>query len=169
MMDAILNDEKKAEDDYYVLLGCDELSTTEQINAEFKVRVLEVHPDKRPDDPHAVAKFQKLQQARDTLTDEKLRHEYDLWRRSGLSIPYEAWCATRGSVHMTMHWAMKKKKEPMLEDGSQLQQTSSTSSQSCPGHSTDSSDGSVPYAGVPPSWSREKGDDVLKKFRSYQV
>ncbi|XP_030835824.1 dnaJ homolog subfamily C member 12-like [Strongylocentrotus purpuratus] len=164
-MDAILNNEKKPEDDYYVLLGCDELSTTEQINAEYKFRVLEVHPDKHPDDPRAVEKFQKIQRARETLTDEKLRHDYDLWRRSGLSIPYETWSATKGSVHMTMHWAMKKKKEPMLEDGSQLQ----TSSSSYSGHGTDSSDGPVPYSGVPSSWSREKGDDILQKFRSYQV
>lgn len=37
---------KKYQQDLYELLGCDELNTKEQINAEFKRKALQFHPDK---------------------------------------------------------------------------------------------------------------------------
>ena len=52
--------EKCAADDYYELLGCDELSTTEQINAEFRHKVRKFHPDKNSgDDKTATKLFEK--------------------------------------------------------------------------------------------------------------
>uniref|UniRef100_A0A673FPS8 DnaJ homolog subfamily C member 12-like n=1 Tax=Sinocyclocheilus rhinocerous TaxID=307959 RepID=A0A673FPS8_9TELE len=53
-MEAILSCRREDLEDYYGLLGCDELSTTEQIVNEFKVRALACHPDKHPENPKAV-------------------------------------------------------------------------------------------------------------------
>ncbi|XP_072334903.1 dnaJ homolog subfamily C member 12 [Scyliorhinus torazame] len=114
-MDSILNHTAEDSEDYYLLLGCDELSTTEQIVAEFKAKALSCHPDKHPHNPKAVEEFQKLQQAKETLTNEEHRSRYDHWRRSGIAIPFQQWEALSNTVKMSMHWAVRSKKEPMLE------------------------------------------------------
>lgn len=93
-----------------------------------------------------VADFQKLQEAKEVLCDETKRKNYDLWRRSGVTIPFHEWQSLNDSVktvcdrvffslHMSsnglcqkpcnsegrviclqsMHWAVRNKKEPMLE------------------------------------------------------
>ncbi|CAM4581835.1 dnaJ homolog subfamily C member 12 isoform X1 [Lepidochelys kempii] len=114
-MDAILNCNLDDMEDYYILLGCDELSTVEQILAEFKVKALECHPDKHPGNPKAVENFQKLQQAKEILTNEESRACYDYWRRSKITIPFQQWEALSNSIKTSMHWAVRSKKEPMLE------------------------------------------------------
>ncbi|KAF7247194.1 hypothetical protein EYD10_06628 [Varanus komodoensis] len=114
-MDAILNSRPEDMEDYYSLLGCDELSTVEQIVSEFKVRALECHPDKHPGNPQAVENFQKLQHAKEILTNEESRDRYDYWRRSKIAIPFQQWEALNDSVKTSMHWAVRGKKEPMLE------------------------------------------------------
>ena len=43
----ILDYQKDPNEDYYKLLGCDRLSSPEQIQTEFKVRAKECHPDKQ--------------------------------------------------------------------------------------------------------------------------
>ncbi|XP_033004835.1 dnaJ homolog subfamily C member 12 isoform X1 [Lacerta agilis] len=114
-MDAILNCRLEDMEDFYSLLGCDELSTVEQIISEFKVRALACHPDKHPGNPQAVENFQKLQQAKEILTNEESRSRYDYWRRSNITIPFQQWEALSNSVKTSMHWAVRGKKEPMLE------------------------------------------------------
>ncbi|XP_041116373.1 dnaJ homolog subfamily C member 12 [Polyodon spathula] len=114
-MDAILNCRPEDLEDYYGLLGCDELSSSEQILTEFKARALDCHPDKHPDNPKAVAEFQKLQQAKEILKNEDSRARYDYWRRSRIAIPFRDWEALSDTVKASMHWAVKSKKEPMLE------------------------------------------------------
>uniref|UniRef100_A0A8D0BNH0 DnaJ homolog subfamily C member 12 n=1 Tax=Salvator merianae TaxID=96440 RepID=A0A8D0BNH0_SALMN len=114
-MDEILNCRLEDMEDFYGLLGCDELSTAEQIVSEFKVRALECHPDKHPGNPQAVVNFQKLQQAKEILTNESSRARYDFWRRSKITIPFQQWEALSNSVKTSMHWAVRGKKEPMLE------------------------------------------------------
>jgi len=42
----ILNKTTFNEFNYYELLGCDQSSTAEQINVEFKMKALACHPDK---------------------------------------------------------------------------------------------------------------------------
>ena len=56
--DVLLN--KIKEDDFYALLGCDELATTEQINAEFRQKAKLHHPDKNPGDKTAEKLFERL-------------------------------------------------------------------------------------------------------------
>ncbi|XP_061017613.1 dnaJ homolog subfamily C member 12 isoform X2 [Dama dama] len=99
-MDAILNYKSEDTEDYYTLLGCDELSSVEQILAEFKVRALECHPDKHPENSKAVEAFQKLQKAKDILTNEASRARYDHWRRSQMSMSFQQWEALSDSVKM---------------------------------------------------------------------
>ncbi|XP_034631374.1 dnaJ homolog subfamily C member 12 isoform X2 [Trachemys scripta elegans] len=101
-MDAILNCNLDDMEDYYILLGCDELSTVEQILAEFKVKALECHPDKHPGNPKAVENFQKLQQAKEILTNEESRACYDYWRRSKITIPFQQWEALNNSIKTFM-------------------------------------------------------------------
>nr|XP_013801077.1 PREDICTED: dnaJ homolog subfamily C member 12 [Apteryx mantelli mantelli] len=114
-MDAILNCSPDDLEDYYNLLGCDELSTVEQILAEFKIKALECHPDKHPGNPKAVESFQKLQQAKEILANEESRARYDYWRRSKITIPFQQWEALSNSVKTSMHWAVQRKKDQMLE------------------------------------------------------
>ncbi|KAG7999930.1 DnaJ-like protein subfamily C member 12 [Nibea albiflora] len=52
-MEAFLNCKPEDLEDYYGLLGCDELSSTEQILNEYKIRALACHPDKHLDNPRA--------------------------------------------------------------------------------------------------------------------
>ncbi|CAH6789779.1 dnaJ homolog subfamily C member 12 isoform X2 [Phodopus roborovskii] len=114
-MDTILNYRSEGTEDYYALLGCDELSSVEQILAEFKVRALECHPDKHPDNSKAVETFQNLQKAKEILTNAESRARYDHWRRSQMSMPFEQWDALADSVKTSMHWAVRSKKDLMLE------------------------------------------------------
>ncbi|XP_035668870.1 dnaJ homolog subfamily C member 12-like [Branchiostoma floridae] len=115
-MDSIFSYQRDEDEDFYKILGCDEQSTTEQINQEFKLKALDCHPDKKPDDPEAAERYQRLQQARDVLVNEESRSKYDHWRRSGIAMPYKQWVSMGKSVHTSMHWAMRTKKDPMLDN-----------------------------------------------------
>ncbi|XP_075466993.1 dnaJ homolog subfamily C member 12 isoform X2 [Ascaphus truei] len=100
-MDSILNSNLDSMGmDYYTLLGCDELSTVEQILTEYKIRALDCHPDKHPGNQKAVEDFQKLQQAKETLTNAESRAQYDYWRRSNILIPFQQWEALHDSLKM---------------------------------------------------------------------
>uniref|UniRef100_A0A8C9P8Q8 J domain-containing protein n=1 Tax=Spermophilus dauricus TaxID=99837 RepID=A0A8C9P8Q8_SPEDA len=57
----------------------------------FKVRALECHPDKHPENSKAVETFQKLQKAKEILTNEESLARYDHWRRSQISMPFHQW------------------------------------------------------------------------------
>ncbi|KAH7575753.1 hypothetical protein JRO89_XS02G0209100 [Xanthoceras sorbifolium] len=48
-----------------------------EISKAYKFKALELHPDKRPDDPNARANFQKLKSSYDILKDEKARKLFD--------------------------------------------------------------------------------------------
>lgn len=119
-MDAILNYRSEDTEDYYTLLGCDELSSVEQILTEFKVRARECHPDKHPENSKAVETFQKLQKAKDILTNDESRARYDHWRRSQVSMPFQQWEALSDTVKTSMHWAVRSKKDLMLEESDQM-------------------------------------------------
>jgi DnaJ family protein C protein 12 len=151
-MDSILSYQRSAQDDYYQILGCDELSTTEQICAEYRLQAVNCHPDKNPEDPDAVNKFATLQRAKEVLCDPDLRAQYDLWRRSGLAMPYEEWKARKDTIQMSLHWAMKTRKEPMIE--------AAISNQQC-----------IPCDDnwYQSSWQRESGSDALGQFRNYEI
>lgn len=45
-----------------------------------------------------VEDFQKLQEAKEVLCNETKRNNYDLWKRSGVTIPFHDWQALNDSV-----------------------------------------------------------------------
>ncbi|XP_058774999.1 uncharacterized protein LOC131649252 [Vicia villosa] len=68
--------------DHYAVLGLpsgeEGANLTEQhINKAYKLKALELHPDKRPDDPNAASNFQQLRTSYDILKDEKARKLFD--------------------------------------------------------------------------------------------
>ncbi|XP_047458116.1 dnaJ homolog subfamily C member 12 [Mugil cephalus] len=174
-MEAVLSCKPEDLEDYYGLLGCDELSSTEQILNEYKIRALACHPDKHLDNPRAVADFQKLQEAKEVLCNETKRKNYDHWKRSGVTIPFHDWQAMNDSVKTSMHWAVRNKKEPMLEAGKpEGQVTSQAGDLHCEQEAPD-----VPsYEAVPPAseychrrfrWAADSPSSLLQKFRNYEI
>lgn len=198
-MDAILNYKVAEGEDYYALLGCDELSSVEQILAEFKVRALECHPDKHPENSKAVETFQKLQKAKDILTNEESRARYDRWRRSQISVPFQQWEALSDSVKTSMHWAVRAKKDLMLEESDQTHTKKTTNEEGNEqreikeeelGSTTEKmkqKESESPEKSVfPPNpdspsftdvnswhfrfrWSGDAPSELLRKFRNYEI
>lgn len=174
-MEAILNCKPEDLEDYYGLLGCDELSSTEQILNEYKIRALACHPDKHLDNPKAVADFQKLQEAKEVLCNETKRKNYDLWRRSGVSIPYHDWQALNDSVKTSMHWAMRNKKEPMLEaSNAEIPATSQakdlhSEQEAQKISSNDVMPSSSDYCHRRFRWAADSPSSLLQKFRNYEI
>ncbi|XP_025898453.1 dnaJ homolog subfamily C member 12 isoform X2 [Nothoprocta perdicaria] len=197
-MDTVLNCSPGDLEDYYNLLGCDELSTVEQILAEFKIKALECHPDKHPGDPKAVESFQKLQQAKEILANEESRAHYDYWRRSKIAIPFQQWEALSNSVKTMMHWAVQRKKDQMLE--APVNNSVNVTSEICTPQIENSEDGlsdgireqgDVEIPDVKPlssknpdspprfsegnywhlrfRWSGEAPSELLRKFRNYEI
>ncbi|XP_055209660.1 dnaJ homolog subfamily C member 12 isoform X3 [Gorilla gorilla gorilla] len=228
-MDAILNYRSEDTEDYYTLLGCDELSSVEQILAEFKVRALECHPDKHPENPKAdpgdkseclarlpasfapislqneislprtVETFQKLQKAKEILTNEESRARYDHWRRSQMSMPFQQWEALNDSVKTSMHWVVRGKKDLMLEEPDKTHTTkieneewneqrerkkeelASTAEKTeqkepkpleksvSPQNSDSSSFSDVNGWHLRFRWSKDAPSELLRKFRNYEI
>lgn len=162
-------------EDYYGLLGCDELSSTEQILNEYKIRALACHPDKHLDNPRAVEDFQKLQEAKEVLCNETKRKNYDLWKRSGVTIPFHNWQALNDSVKTSMHWATRTKKEPMLEaskpeipDTSQEEDLhAEQGALRIPSH--DAMPSPSDYCHQRFRWAAESPSSLLQRFRNYEI
>ncbi|XP_071829687.1 dnaJ homolog subfamily C member 12-like [Apostichopus japonicus] len=166
-MDEIWNATITDEDDFYKVLGCDESSTMEQIMTEYKALARECHPDKRPNDPEAAERFSKIQKAREVLGNEESRADYDKWRRSGLTIRYSTWLATHGHARMSLHWATKKKPQPALEDCSPPKHDISFITQESYTPSLSKMGGAPFFEDF--GWRRDTGNDMLRKFRNYQI
>lgn len=171
-MDKVLSCKYEDLEDYYGLLGCDELSSTEQILNEYKVRALGCHPDKHMDNPSAVMDFQKLQEAKEVLCDETKRKNYDLWKRSGVAMPFHDWQALKDSVKTSMHWALKAKKEPMLEPPDS-DSSSKTQDQSAHNEAeveeTQLTEHPRDYCHMRFRWSGDCPSDLLRRFRNYEI
>lgn len=195
-MDTILNYRLEDNEDYYMLLGCDELSSVEQILAEFKVRALECHPDKHPENSKAVETFQKLQKAKEILTNEESRARYDHWRRSQIAMPFQQWEALSDSVKTSMHWAVRGKKDLMLEEtdqthtnkaeneeqneqrgvkkeelGSTTEKTEQKESESLENTFSPQNPNSsnMNYWHLRFRWSGDAPSELLRKFRNYEI
>lgn len=173
-MDKVLSCNYEDLEDYYGLLGCDELSSTEQILNEYKIRALGCHPDKHLDNPSAVTNFQKLQEAKEVLCDETKRKNYDLWKRSGVVMTFHDWQGLKQSVKMSMHWALKTKKEPMLEPpDSDIPTSSKTQDQFA---HTEAEVEETPLTEPPRDfvhmrfrWAGDSPSNLLQQFRNYEI
>lgn len=182
-------------EDYYTLLGCDELSSVEQILAEFKARALECHPDKHPENTQAVETFQKLQKAKEVLTNKESRARYDQWRRSQVSMPFQQWEALSDSVKTSMHWAVRGKKDLMLEDSDQTHTSKAGNEDGSEQRQVKSEDLGTSTEKTEPTeskfleksnpdspgfsdvngqhlrfrWSGDAPSELLRKFRNYEI
>ena len=129
----------------------------EQIQVEYKIRALECHPDKCPDDEEAERKFKMLQEAKKVLTDPEMRSKYDKWLNSGVRISFQKWLVLNQSGQ-TFHWVKNPVTKPMIretdasgdEEGKRQQHKSSVE------------------LGSRQNWKSES-NPWLDKFRNYDI
>ena len=65
--------------DPFSVLGVDRWATNAQVESAFRKASLVVHPDRKPGDPEAGAKFWRLTRAKDAMLDPVMRAEAVLW------------------------------------------------------------------------------------------
>ena len=65
---------------YYELLGVSETASQDEIKKAYRSLSLKCHPDRNPTDETAKEKFQALNEAYETLSDEQTKQEYDMTR-----------------------------------------------------------------------------------------
>jgi len=64
-------------DSFYNILGVSEKSSKEEIKKSYRALSMKYHPDKNPGNTECVAKFQKINEAYETLGDDDKRRDYD--------------------------------------------------------------------------------------------
>ncbi|KAF5181235.1 Dnaj heat shock n-terminal domain-containing protein [Thalictrum thalictroides] len=80
--------------------GLTKLNSNE-ISKAYKSKALELHPDKRPNDPNAKSDFQQLKTSYDILMDVKLRKDFDAYLRSKYEEErrWQQWQQRRKMMH----------------------------------------------------------------------
>ncbi|NDJ85759.1 MAG: J domain-containing protein [Chloroflexi bacterium] len=63
--------------DYYAILGISWQATAAEIKKAYREQARKVHPDVKPDDPHAAERFKRLNEAYQTLINPQKRATYD--------------------------------------------------------------------------------------------
>ncbi|TPP59044.1 hypothetical protein FGIG_09186 [Fasciola gigantica] len=146
------------EPNYFTILGVDLSSTADQIDAEFRLRARELHPDKNVsvDASKLVGvhftlvpdrQFQLLNRARQVLTDPTLSEQYRCWFNSGIVIPFERWLALKDQFKTCMHWSFglaDRSKTLTLTEDAKVSPLTHVPRQCDPG-------------------------DILHRFRNYQI
>ncbi|HEY7874338.1 MAG TPA: DnaJ domain-containing protein [Actinomycetota bacterium] len=66
--------------DYYAVLGVPPDCDQKTLRQAYRKFVLELHPDRRPGDPEAPARFHQVQEAFEILSSPERRAEYDALR-----------------------------------------------------------------------------------------
>lgn len=169
-VDEILSFKRNPEEDFYAMLNCDENSTVEQIQAEYKVLALQHHPDKNAGDKDAEVMFQKLKDAKEILCDPERRANYDKWRSSGIQISYKNWVGMKEHVQQSMHWATPKTKDRMLPETAGGAGSGLSAGQPNPAHRRASEGGAaLYYGGRKGEWGQENPSEVVNKFRNYEI
>lgn len=82
---------------FYNILGIEESSSKEEIKKAYRALSLKYHPDKNPNNPDAIGKFQKINEAYETLYDDQKRSEYDMMKKNpfmrmssqGMDMPFQ--------------------------------------------------------------------------------
>jgi len=70
--------------DYYAVLGVEHSATQAEIKKAYRKMALKFHPDKNQGDPAAEAKFKKVSEAYEVLSDENKRNIYNQYGEDGL-------------------------------------------------------------------------------------
>ena len=73
-----------ADKEFYDVLGVPTDATTAQIKKAYYVKARESHPDRNTGDPNAHARFQKIGEAYQVLSDDQLRANYDKGGKDGV-------------------------------------------------------------------------------------
>jgi DnaJ family protein C protein 12 len=91
------------------------------------------------------------------LSDSELRKCYDKWRLSGIAITFEKWALLGKDVHNSMHWIKRTKNELMIDCGPGLDSNSDCHKEEQESQKSRN------------VWKRETGDEMLRKFRNYEI
>ena len=67
---------------FYNILGVPETASKDEIKKAYRSLSLKLHPDRNPNNSEAVSKFQKINEAYETLGDEQKREEYDMMNKN---------------------------------------------------------------------------------------
>ena len=67
---------------FYEILECPETSTIDEIKKSYRRLSMIYHPDKNKNNPDATSKFQKINEAYETLGDQDKKREYDAMRNN---------------------------------------------------------------------------------------
>ncbi len=68
--------------DYYAELGVEKDASFDDVSRQYRALAKQLHPDVRPGDPTAAARFSRVSAAHEVLADPVRRHDYDVYRRS---------------------------------------------------------------------------------------
>lgn len=77
------NDSDKPQEDYYKVLGVDEKTGDDEIKKAYRKLSMIHHPDKNGNTDESKKKFQEINQAYETLSDQNERRKYDMMRKMG--------------------------------------------------------------------------------------
>ena len=66
-----------AQEDYYQVLGVDQKATDQQIKDAFRKLAFKYHPDRNKENPVAVEKMKKVNEAYAVLSNQAKKGEYD--------------------------------------------------------------------------------------------
>jgi DnaJ-class molecular chaperone len=67
---------------FYNILGVPETASKDEIKKAYRTLSLKLHPDRNPNNLDAVSKFQKINEAYETLGDEQKKEEYDMMNKN---------------------------------------------------------------------------------------
>ena len=63
--------------DYYEVLGVAKNATADEVKKAYRKLAIQFHPDKNPGDKKSEEKFKEVNEAYETISDEKKRKMYD--------------------------------------------------------------------------------------------
>jgi molecular chaperone DnaJ len=69
--------------DFYSVLGINKGATTDEIKKAYRKLALKYHPDKNKGDKASETKFKEINEAYETLKDDKKRKQYDSFGSAG--------------------------------------------------------------------------------------
>ena len=69
--------------DFYAILEIEKTATKEEIKKAYRKLAMKYHPDRNKGDKEAEQKFKEVNEAYQTLSDDKKRQQYDMFGKTG--------------------------------------------------------------------------------------